>query len=58
MKAYIKPIVKENEVAMQQMIAISQIGYSDDSADNTKEVLGNGHRSGDFWGDVWNDENE
>lgn len=56
MKAYIKPIVKGNEVAMQQMIAISQIGYSDDSADNTQEVLGNGHRG--QWGDLWSDENE
>ncbi len=53
-KEYIMPTMQIVEVETENVLAVSSVGVSSNSADNTKEALSNDRRGG--WGDLWGSE--
>ena len=50
-KYYIKPQVVVLEIECNTILAVSNLEYSDESADKDLEVLSNDRR--DSWGNLW-----
>ena len=50
-KEYIAPEITVIDVEVEEILAVSRIGYTDDKASNDYEALSNDRRGA--WGNLW-----